>query len=286
MTYLGACLTYFTDMQLAAVTGGRAALEPVYLRKQLETGLAEGDVYVAGEGDKIDGVIIAYGPDQDAQQEYVYPCAAAGLAGKQLTDAINHCRADTNWAATSDYIDRLTPEMQQWWYCHVRQRLSRSATNRSHNCLISATAKVCRVNRDSVRKLRCTTRILVYQINRCGPRVPAPWFCATTAGHIQIKGVCLRSTAECVYLMVRVRRMLRRNGCVQRYTTTAWYVYTFHTILHLIPLSCLSYPTVFPRSKYSRSMDSRSRGRKTLEATRADSHSSAWCASRNNEACA
>ena len=60
-----------TDQQIAAVTGGRAALEPAYLRTQLDIGLVEGDVYVGGEGSNIDGVIIAYGPDQDAQQEYV-----------------------------------------------------------------------------------------------------------------------------------------------------------------------------------------------------------------------
>lgn len=65
------------DSQLVAITGGRASLESAYLRAQLDIGLAEGVVYVGGGGidDSIDGVIIAYGPDQSTKQECVSVCS-------------------------------------------------------------------------------------------------------------------------------------------------------------------------------------------------------------------
>lgn len=55
----------FSDLQVAALTGGRTALEPALFQFQVDTCLAQGEIYVAGQGNNIDGVLLAYAPGQD-----------------------------------------------------------------------------------------------------------------------------------------------------------------------------------------------------------------------------
>lgn len=55
---------------MAALTGGRAGLEPALVQSQVELCLSRGEVYVAGQGDSIDGVLLAYAPGQDVQERY------------------------------------------------------------------------------------------------------------------------------------------------------------------------------------------------------------------------
>ena len=58
------------DLQVAALTGGRSSLEPALFQYQLEICLMQGMLFVAGRRNKIDGVLLAFGPGQDIYPKY------------------------------------------------------------------------------------------------------------------------------------------------------------------------------------------------------------------------
>ncbi|KAL5498768.1 hypothetical protein ACEPAH_2123 [Sanghuangporus vaninii] len=89
------------DLEMAALTGGRAGLEPAFIQSQVELCLSRGEVYVAGQGDSVDGVLLAYAPGQDVQES-----------------------SSSHPPQTLDYVSKLSPEMQQWWTSHFMPKFS------------------------------------------------------------------------------------------------------------------------------------------------------------------
>lgn len=66
-------IVFRIDVEIAAMTGGKASLEPAFFRLQFELSLTYGEVYVAGTGGNIDAVALIFAPGQDFVVEYVYP---------------------------------------------------------------------------------------------------------------------------------------------------------------------------------------------------------------------
>ncbi|PAV19176.1 acyl- N-acyltransferase [Pyrrhoderma noxium] len=92
------------DLQVAALTGGRSSLEPALFQFQLDICLMQGVLFVAGRGNKIDGVLLAFGPGQD-----IFPKSAIDSA---------------SYTPSAEYVSKLSPEMQQWWSSHFRPKFA------------------------------------------------------------------------------------------------------------------------------------------------------------------
>ncbi|EJD05629.1 uncharacterized protein FOMMEDRAFT_26503 [Fomitiporia mediterranea MF3/22] len=94
------------DLQMAALTGGRTGLEPALVQYQVELCLQQGEIYVAGQDNNVDAVLLAYAPGQDTLERphdfHVVRSSSSPLPGP-----------------LSDYLSKLSPEMQQWWTAHV-----------------------------------------------------------------------------------------------------------------------------------------------------------------------
>ncbi|KLO08769.1 hypothetical protein SCHPADRAFT_908364 [Schizopora paradoxa] len=89
------------DVEIAAMTGGKASLEPAFFRLQFELSLTYGEVYVAGTGGSIDAVALIFAPGQDFVVD-----------------------ENTNFQPSHDFVSKLTPEMQQWWIMHLRPKFA------------------------------------------------------------------------------------------------------------------------------------------------------------------
>ena len=55
---------YRGDAYVAALTAGRQNLESLLFRSQVQQGIAYGQVYAAGAGGRIQGVLIVFGPGE------------------------------------------------------------------------------------------------------------------------------------------------------------------------------------------------------------------------------
>ncbi|KAI5119071.1 hypothetical protein M0805_005489 [Coniferiporia weirii] len=82
------------DLQISAMTGGQAALEPAFFRSQLDLCLKQGEVYIAGRGGSFDGVLLVYDPSYDCYDN----------------------------SSSREFVAKLSPEMQQWWTSYFRPK--------------------------------------------------------------------------------------------------------------------------------------------------------------------
>lgn len=103
------------DLEISALTGGRSGLEPALIQFQVDLCLSRGEIYVAGQGNNIEGVLLAYAPGQDfLERQDDQP---RDYATRLTSISFSHAASSPLCA---EYISKLSPEMQQWWTSHVR----------------------------------------------------------------------------------------------------------------------------------------------------------------------